>query len=163
MPPAGEVVDTEADIEAEAAVDLDEDDNPEERLSTLLEQIAPLSLDENDDIPEETAEAVPDRTSDAMDEAFEEAFAEALAEKEHADQDRLEDEPAAEPTTRMAWPAPVLDDAGSNGEAKEGAESTERESRYRSRSAQLPRLGNQAKSNMTTMANLRKKSRGSND
>ena len=59
---------------------------------------------------------------------------------------------------RFAWPTPVDPD-----EADDAGADAKRESRYRSRSAQLPRLGNQAKSNMTTMANLRKKSRGSND
>jgi hypothetical protein len=65
----------------------------------------------------------------------------------------------------MAWPTPVrpeaeLDDDDADLLDEEGKP---RESRYRSRSAQLPRLGNQAKSNMTTMANLRNKSRGSNN
>ena len=69
----------------------------------------------------------------------------------------------------MAWPTPVLDTVEQDqsdaiDEVDEVDETDEtRESRYRSRSAQLPRLGSQAKSNMTTMANLRKKSRGSND
>jgi DivIVA domain-containing protein len=77
------------------------------------------------------------------------------------------DAASAEPHPRVAWPAPnrpveseqrEAEPAAGDDEADESGE--QRESRYRSRSAQLPRLGNQAKSNMTTMANLRKKSRG---
>jgi hypothetical protein len=86
----------------------------------------------------------------------------------------------AEQRPRVAWPSPSRRaeverrDEEPDGEADletgpegqvvagEGEELDEdgnpRESRYRSRSAQLPRLGNQAKSNLTTMANLRKKS-----
>ncbi len=148
--------------ESEADAD---DENPEERLSTLLEQIAPLSTDEFDDTPGEVFEVAPDLTSDAIEEAFEEAFAEALAEQEDetVDLDSDDDEPEAEPTTRMAWPTQVLDESGTNGEGDPETDGGERESRYRSRSAQLPRLGSKAKSNMTTMANLRRKSRGSND
>ena len=63
------------------------------------------------------------------------------------------------PGPRVAWPSPV--DLGE--EPEEGSGGGSKQSRYRSRSAQLPRLGRQAKSDMTTMENLRKKSRSSGD
>ena len=122
-------------------------DDPAERLSALLEQVAPTTA----------AEATTDH-------------------EEPLDLDRLSEDLDIEPRARMAWPTPVnQDDSEDDADLDEPAsddveidddlesDGEQRESRYRSRSAQLPRLGSKAKSNMTTMANLRKKSRGIND
>jgi hypothetical protein len=135
-----------------------DDEDPAERLSALLEAAAPVATPAAEPvisggevdlamIPEPHDPATPPEPVQSTD-----------------------DDAPTEPRSRMAWPTPnrLTDDEHHEPDADGEAEETdgagdERQSRYRSRSAQLPRLGNQAKSNMTTMANLRKKSRGSND
>ncbi len=119
----------------------EEDDDPADRLSALLEAV---SLPPVEPVPVAEPDISPDPEPTPTGE-----------------------NPDSEPRPRMAWPAPnrLVEaerreaEAGSGEEGDEIAQDGEpRESRYRTRSAQLPRLGNQAKSNMTTMANLRKKS-----
>jgi hypothetical protein len=119
-------------------VESSDDDDPAERLSALLEQIVPTSVSDEDG-------------HHGIDEPV--------------DLDAISEEAADEPRPRMAWPSPVGEEDDSEHDDEEedpDAERKPRESRYRSRSAGLPHLGTQAKSNMTTMANLRKKSRGIN-
>ena len=74
------------------------------------------------------------------------------------DLDQISSDENTEPQPRMAWPTPMQADDSEDDTEEADEDGKPRESRYRSRSAQLPQLGNQAKSNMTTMANLRKKS-----
>jgi hypothetical protein len=139
------------------AVTDDDDEDPAERLSALLEAAAPAATPAAEPVisgSEVDLAMIPERKDPA-------APPEPVQSADH-------DAPT-EPRSRMAWPTPnrLTDDEhhepDADGEAEEsdGAED-EKQSRYRSRSAQLPHLGNQAKSNMTTMANLRKKSRGGN-
>ncbi|MDJ0954084.1 MAG: DivIVA domain-containing protein [Acidimicrobiia bacterium] len=114
----------EADVRPESE---DEgDDDPAERLSTLLEQVAPAS-------------------SGTLD-------------MDTVDLEQIGGDENGEPQPRMAWPTPMQADDSDTETEEDDEDGKPRESRYRSRSAQLPQLGNQAKSNMTTMANLRKKS-----
>ncbi len=146
------VMDLESVDVSPAEDSADDSDDPADRLSALLEQVAPT------------------------------ASSTELTEDEPVDLDRLSQDLGDQPRTRMAWPTPVdRDDSAARPTADDAAQDDDdaddaadddadpdpddapRESRYRTRSAQLPRLGDQAKSNMTTMANLRKKSRGVNN
>jgi hypothetical protein len=143
----------DAPAQADAEDDKDDDDeDPAERLSALLEAAAPGLLE--DVAPVEPINPIPPRDP--------------APPTTSVDLDAVATEPS-EPRSRMAWPTPNRLVEAERGDGSQEAEEEEpgdgkRESRYRSRSAQLPRLGSQAnESNMTTMANLRKKSRGSND
>jgi hypothetical protein len=152
---AGDILDALLPDEPEqaASLDDDEDEDPAERLSSLLE--AAISATE------------PTATADDIEQ---DVIPQPIYPSQPPELPTAETESApAEPRSRMAWPAPnrlaetEQREKEAEGEAEQPDEGDdERQSRYRSRSAQLPHLGNQAKSNMTTMANLRKKSRGSN-
>jgi cell division septum initiation protein DivIVA len=127
-----------------------DDEDPADRLSALLEAAAPGLL--GDTAPPEPGDPVVPR--DATRFAASVDLGTVAAE-------------SSEPRSRMAWPTPsrVVDAEPRHDSEDEGEDPDDgkRESRYRSRSAQLPRLGSEAnESNMTTMANLRNKSRGSN-
>jgi len=124
--------------------------------------------------PEETSGAKPDGDAGDRLGALLEAAAMAAGDgkPEQVSVDLEAGEPA-EPHPRVAWPAPnrrteaereeretVSEDLGNDTEEEEDEDETGRRSRYRSRSAQLPRLGrDEESSSMTSMANLRKKSR----
>ncbi len=117
-------------------------------------------------VAEAPAEELAERLSSLLEQAVSPSAVEEAGEE--VDLNLVDSHPDEEPRPRMAWPTPVREDtevdAGTPADDADDDDAGEaRESRYRSRSAQLPRLGSQAKSNMTTMANLRKKSRGSND
>lgn len=139
--------------EGAPVIEFDDDEDPAERLSALLEAAAPITADEA--VPEQARLLPVPEPAGPVGPATGAEF----------------QAPAAEPDpprSRMAWPTPsrlveVEQREGEHETEEAGPEGEQRESRYRSRSAQLPHLGNQAKSNMTTMANLRKKSRGSNN
>ncbi len=140
----------------------DEEEDPADLLSALLEQVAP-ELDAAEDEP----------SGDLTD-----ASADDPVDLQALVAEPSPPEPGEDQRPRVAWPTPVaaVDTVAESDDDSDDEEDVEddddeavtgrdgkRRSRYRSRSAQLPRLGNQAKSNMTTMANLRKKSRGAND
>ena len=116
--------------------DDDDEEDPADLLTALLDEVSPPETsDDTAGQPESDPPQRPAATTDVDGEV-----------------EILSDEPRP----RVAWPSPVdLEE-----EPEAGAGGDGRQSRYRSHSAQLPRLGRQAKSNMTTMANLRKKSRG---
>ena len=126
--------------------------------------------DTSETAPEDvkTAEGDADTAESETIEAFEDVAGadESVAEVVELKDGPQEAPPSGPPDTaptdpsrpRVAWPAPVSPpqpDASAD-----GAADPDRQSRDSSRSAQLPRLGDQAKSNMASMANLRKKGRG---
>jgi DivIVA domain-containing protein len=133
-PPSGEHVENEP-VVLDDDDDDDADDDPAERLGALLERVAPTAAPESDNAAQGLDRAGFDSPG------FGEVDLGSVDADDVADQDRR---------PRFAWPTPVDDDDAD-------ADADTRESRYRSRSAQLPHLGSQAKSNMTAMANLRKK------
>lgn len=175
----------------------DDDEDPAERLSALLEEVAPVTA-ETDHEPLDLDEPSPDLFATAIEAATGTPTGDPLTElatKERSAEAETEDEAEARDTTeaeaedteeqrdvvagsagepepaldadvepgdperpRMAWPAAVSFDE--NGDNDDDDEDSDRQSRYRSRSAKLPRLGDQAQSNVSAMANLRRKGRG---
>lgn len=126
------------------------DDDPADRLSALLEAAASSPGESSDVESREDVSVDLDGAEPRPRVAWPAPSRRADAEKrdqEPGEEDDLETEPMGELAEEDPGEGEELDEDGKP-----------RETRYRSRSAQLPRLGNQAKSNMTTMANLRKKS-----
>jgi vacuolar-type H+-ATPase subunit H len=119
--------------------DDEEEEDPADLLTALLDKVAPQEGSDDSDDVLGSNDAEPAAAPDAVEEAIEDL--------------------SEETRPRVAWPSPVDLDREPDERIGDG----ERQSRYRSRSARLPRLGRQADSNLTTMANLRKKSRSSED
>jgi len=130
----------------------------------LSDQVQEPTVDETEDDDEDLA----DRVSALLEQAS--VPLAGIAESTRSiDLSVFDAESAEPPLTRMAWPTPGRSDTeagtgldGVGDDDTNGAEdaNAESSSRYDSRSAQLPRLGEQAKSNLGAMADLREKSRG---
>lgn len=182
----------------------EEEEDPAERLSALLEEVAPtvaesevetvdfstpspdmfgpFVVDEPEmkaavDESKPSADLEDSEQDEPGDDLVEHPEADAPAESVVESPERSEPAPVPQIETgdpgrpRVAWPSPVgPGSSSSNGDKPaarpeddgdlDGETDSDRQSRYSSHSAQLPRLGKQAQSSSSAMASLRKKGRG---